>query len=157
MMTSPTFWPDSIRALVIAECIVLISQSLAISMLYARARATSAKAQGMSRLAAQQMGLLPNHVLLISLSYLGLAVEATVRTLDRVGTGLTFWSLFNLVFFIIGNAALGVILRFERTRIVETKDTMLYKIDPPSHTVAVHESTHETTTVTTTVEDSDPA
>ncbi len=107
-MNDPTFWADSIRALVMVEFF-----------------------------------LLPTHVFLISITFLALALECAMRTWARVGTGVTAWSIFNMVFFALGNFALWKVVTFERTRIAEARRMMLFRIDPPLETVAVDEKTHE--------------
>lgn len=143
MSPDPTLLADSIRALVMIEFFALLGQSVAIILLYGRARRLASKALDLPKAKSRQMGLLPTHVTLVSLTFLALAAESAARTWARVGTGVTGWSIFNAVFFFLGNIALWEVVRFERTRIAEARQMMLFRIDPPRETVAVDEKTHE--------------
>lgn len=145
---SSTFWPDSLRALVMGGFFLLLGQSVATFVLYGRARRLAAQALNVPKTKTRQMGLLPMHVALISLTLLALAFESAARTWARVGTGVTLWAVFNVVAFAIGNIALWEVLSFERTRIAETRKMMLFRIDPPHETVTVDEHTHESESLT---------
>lgn len=142
-MSSPTFWADAIRALVMIEFFTLIGQSVATILLYARARRMADHALGVPKAKTRQMGLLPAHVALVSASLLALAFEVTVRTWNRVGTSLIGWGMFNLLFLGVANLAVWEVLRFERTRVAEARRIMMYRIDPPEETIEVDEVTHD--------------
>lgn len=143
-MNDPTFLADSLRAVVMIEFSILLGQSVAVILLYGQARRLAGQALGVPKAKTRQMGLLPAHVALVSLTFLALAFEAALRTWNRVGTGVTGWAVFNVAFFALGNLALWEVVAFERTRIAESRRMMLFRIDPPEETLAVDEATHDT-------------
>ena len=143
MSDDPSFASDVLRSIVMMGLFVLAGQTVATVLLYWHARRLATTAMGIERAKTRQMGLLPMHVALISLSYLSLAVETALHTWHRVGTHLTAWAVFNVAAFVVGNVALWKVNGFERTRIAEHRKMMLYRIDPPAQTIVVDENTHQ--------------
>lgn len=138
-----TDWPDIVRSLSLGLYFVLLGQSVTVILLYRRARILSRLVHGVGRQTSERMGLLPTHVMLVALTFLALATEAAWRTWDRVGDGFSIWAWFNLVIFTLGNVALWAVMRFEHTRVVESRNLMAFRIDPPDQQIVVDENTHQ--------------
>lgn len=144
MTSDHTVLADSVRAVVMGMAFVLYGQSIAIVWFYLDARRLAAKAMPLPGTRNRQMGLLPTHVILISVSFLVLVAECAIHTWARVGSEITFWAWFNLGAFMLAALALWEVVAFERTRINEARRMIEFSIDPPQEVIGVDEDDHHT-------------
>lgn len=64
----------------------------------------------------KHIGLLPLHVLVVTVLFLGLGAEAVVTNLQHLTQPARFWTWLNLGMFAAGNYGLWLVLRYERRR-----------------------------------------
>lgn len=98
---------DIIRTVDIVLFFLLVGQSFTILVFYWHV---------WRRTVGKRVGLLPLHVLLVTVLLDGLAAEAVVTNVQHLTQPSLFWTVFNLVAFAVGNYGLWVVLRFEWRR-----------------------------------------
>lgn len=64
----------------------------------------------------KHIGLLPLHVLVVTVLFLALGAEALITNLQHLTRPARLWTYVNLAIFAVGNYGLLLVLRYERRR-----------------------------------------
>lgn len=99
---------DVFRSVAVVLFTLAVAQTVAVVVYYHRVR---------RRLAAHRNGgLLPLHVILVSLALLWFMLEAVVTNYQRITQPPTFWLGYNIVLLAVTDWALWLVLHYERRR-----------------------------------------
>lgn len=104
----PTLIPDTARIVVVVLFFLMVGQAGAIVVYYTKVRRVLAK--------HHHGGLLPLHVILVSVALICFGAEAVATNYQRVTQPATFWLWFNVALFTVTNYGLLLVLRYERRR-----------------------------------------
>ena len=101
---------DLLRAAAFVLYFAILGQTVAIVVGYLRWRRHEA-ANGI-----KHGGLLPNHVIILGVSLIGVDSEAVWQNFVRIGEPLTGYAILNPVLFVVTNFGLYLVMRYEWRR-----------------------------------------
>lgn len=109
---------DLLRAVAFFAYFLILGQTVAIIWVYLRWRRSEA-ARGI-----KHGGLLPNHVVILGVSLIGVDTEAAWQNYIRIGEPLSGYSVLNPVLFAVTNFGLYLVMRYEWRRFSARRASM---------------------------------
>lgn len=107
-------WANVLRTFAVAEFIVNVGLCCGVLAYYWRAVRWQHRQAGR----VPHAGLLPWHVLTVTVSYLAFAFEGVARSVMRHGLPIQGWTILNVVVLALSIYALVLVLAYERLRVV---------------------------------------